>query len=79
MAVGESMTLLIMKCNVWEIEVADQVERSLGRLGQWSHLLLGLLLVLVREVSRALPVCVRHFTNRTGGDRGLCFEVRFFS
>lgn len=78
MAVGEPLTLLIVKYGVWEIQVAERVVRSLGRLGQRSHLLLGLLLVLVREVSRALPVCVGHFTNRTGGDRGLCFEVCFF-
>lgn len=78
-AVGKLMTPLIMRSNIWEKQLADQVVRSLGSLRQWSLLLLGLLHVLVRELSRTLPVCVRRFTNGIGGNRGLCFEVCFFS
>lgn len=73
------MTPLIMRHDIWEIQLADEVVRSLGRYRQRFELLLGLLLLLLREISRVLSFWCRHFMNRIGGDGGLCFEVSFFS
>ena len=73
------LTSLVMRHDVREIQVAEEVVRSLGRFRQCSRLLLGVLLVLVRGIFRSLPVCLRHFTYRISGNEGLCFEVCFFS
>lgn len=78
-AAGEALTSLVMRQDIREIKVADEVVRSLGRWRQPSRLLHRLLLVLVRGISRGLPVCLRHFTHRIGRDGGFCFEICFFS
>lgn len=57
-AVGVELDLLVR-----EIQLADYAVRPLGRMRQRSWLLRRLLLVLVRGISRGLPVCLRHFTH----------------
>lgn len=78
-AAGEASTSLVMRHDIREIQVADEAVRSLGGWRRWSWLLHHLLFVLVRGISRGLPVCLRHFTHRIGRDGGFCFEICFFS
>ena len=74
-AAGETVTSLGMRLDIREIQEADEAVRSLGRWRRGSRLVHSLLFVLVGGVSRGLPVCLRHFTNRIGGYGGFCFEM----
>ena len=76
---GETLTSLVMRQNIREIQVADETVRSLGRWRQRSQLLQRLLLVLLRGISKSLPVCLRHFAYRICRDGGFCCEICFFS
>ncbi len=78
-AAGEALTSLVMRYDIREIQVADEAVRSLGRWRRRSQLLHCLLLVLVRGITKGLPVCLRHFTHRICRDGGFCFEICFFS
>ena len=75
---GEVTTTLLMGEDIREIEVADQVVRSLGRRRRSSHFLDSLLLVLVRETATHHSVCLRHFTHRIGRGGDLSFDICFF-
>lgn len=78
-AAQEAMASLIVRHDVREEQLAEEAGGSLGRWGRGIRLLLCLLLVLFRGISRGLPVCLRHFTYRIGRDGGFCFEICFFS
>lgn len=78
-ATEDAPTSPVMRHHIREAQVADEAEKSLGGRRRQAQLLQRLLLLLFRGLSRGLPVCLRHFTHRIGGDGGFCCDICFFS